>query len=355
LTLAHYPGVVTRQSEAACARIVSAYRVATARQNGSPSAPDLWTGIVHGHLKNLLDALASGDTAGLANILSAFGSDYTWFGGITTGVDGFNHWDRDQRTIAYSYFDQLVSLGEALSALPVESPEQGESGNWGRNIQRAPAEVVAAIEERLGISIRPPVGIMPVSGVELGGSALHYRHINALYTAARVRDLTGPGDAISEYGGGLGLIALYLHRFGRMDYTLYDLPIVNAVSAYFLIGALGEDAVCLEGEPSRRDAVKIRAGENCRLARDKSFALSLNQDSFPEIDETIVRGYLEQIRRTTAGLFVSINHEVQHAKTDDTKHLNVSTLLEKDAGFERVYRMPYWLRRGYVEELYAIR
>ena len=355
LTLEHHPGVVTKHSEAACARIVSAYRASAALQDKHTSAPDLWTGIVGSHLTSLIDALIAGETATLAKMFSSFGADYTWFGGITTGVDGFNHWDRDERMIAYSYFDQLVSLGEALSVLPAENPEQGENGNWGKNIQRQPADVVARIEDKLGISIRPPVGIMPVSGIALDGGALHYRHINALYTAVRARDLTEPGDAISEYGGGIGLVALYLHRFGRKDYTLYDLPIVNAVSAYFLIGALGDDAVCLEGEPAKPNAVKIKTGESCHRERDKAFTLALNQDSFPEIDETIVRDYLGQIRRTTTKYFLSINHEVEHAKTSEAKHLNVSTLLTGEAGFQRFYRMPYWLRRGYVEELYAIR
>ena len=51
----------------------------------------------------------------------------------------------------------------------------------------------------------------------------------------------------------------------------------------------------------------------------------MNQDSFPEIDETIVRDYLGQIRRTTTNYFLSINHEVEHAKTSEAKHLNIST------------------------------
>ena len=195
----------------------------------------------------------------LAKMFSSFGANYTWFGGITTGVDGFSHWDCDEQMIAYSYFDQLVSLGEALSVLPAENPEQGANGNWGKNIQRQPADVIARIEDKLGISIGRRLGSCRCQGLPSEVSALHYRHINALYTAVRARDLTEPGDAISEYGGGIGLIALYLHRFGRKDCTLYDLP--DAVSAYFLIAALGDDAVCLEGEPAKPNAVKIKTGE----------------------------------------------------------------------------------------------
>jgi hypothetical protein len=354
LKLGHHPGVVTKHSEEVCDRIASAYRFSQALRDEHTSAPDLWTGIVSGHLTSLADALVAGNAETLASAFSSFGANYSWFGGITTGIDGFNHWNRNEQMIAYAYFDQLVSLGEALSVLPAENPEQGENGNWGKNIQRRPADVLERIEDKLGISIWPPLGIMPVSGLAFDNGALHYRHINALYTAVRARDLSGPDDAISEYGGGIGLIPLYLHRFGRKNYTLYDLPIVNALSAYFLINALGDEAVCLEGEPEKLNAVKIRTGESCRRATDRAFTLTLNQDSFPEIDETIVRGYLGQIRRTTTKYFLSINHEVEHPKTSEAKHVNVSTLLTTDAGFHRFYRMPYWLRRGYVEELYFI-
>ena len=130
---------------------------------------------------------------------------------------------------------------------------------------------------------------------------------------------------------------------------------LKAQIADFLIGALGDDAVCLEGEPAKPNAVKIKTGESCRRERDKAFTLAVNQDWFTEIDETIVWDCLGQIGRTTTNYFLSINHEVEHAKTSEAKHLNVSTLLTGEAGFQRFYRMPYWLRRGYVEELYAIR
>ena len=101
--------------------------------------------------------------------------------------------------------------------------------------------------------------------------------------------------------------------------------------------------------------MKIKTAESCRHDPAGAFTLALNQDSFPEIDETLVREYLAEIRRTTTTYFLSINHEVEHAKTNEARHLNVSTLLGRDAGFRRLYRMPYWLRRGYVEELYGIR
>ncbi len=58
-----------------------------------------------------------------------------------------------------------------------------------------------------------------------------------------------------------------------------------------LMMALGEDAVCLEGETQASHRIKIMAGSSCHLEADDRFTLVLNQDSFPEIDRAIVCGY----------------------------------------------------------------
>jgi hypothetical protein len=78
--------------------------------------------------------------------------------------------------------------------------------------------VVAAIENRLAISIRPPLGIMPVAGIVIDGYALHYRRIDAIYTAGRARNLADPGMR-SANDGGLGFTAPDSLRFGRNEYT----------------------------------------------------------------------------------------------------------------------------------------
>ena len=337
-------------------RLIAAYQHSTAqtRQVTSPGQADLWTDIANVHLRKLVDSLKQGDVETLGSILSNLGADYTWFGGITTGIDGFNHWNRDEEQVAFSYFDKLVALAEAVGVLPVESPEQGLQGNWGKNIRRSPDEIVGLIEAALGISILPPLGVLPVTGIRVAQGVLHYRHLNALYSAIRIRDLTVTSDAICEYGGGIGLVALYLKRLARADCTLFDLPLVNVISGYMLMMSLGEEAVCLEGEAASKDRIKIRAGSSCHAEPDGRFTLALNQDSFPEIDSLIVRDYLNEIARTTTRYFLSINHEVEHPTTKDARHLTVSRTLASDSRFCRLSRMPYWLRKGYVEELYAL-
>lgn len=315
---------------------------------------DLWTSITRDNFGQMLAYIKNDDAEQLARFLHDFGSSYVWFGGISTGVDGYNHWNRDQSAVALSYYDRLICLAEGLGVLPAENPEQGASGNWGKNMMVPPDEVALAIEEHLGIRICPPPGIIPVAGIQLRDRILHYRHINALYTASRVASLVGKDAAICEFGGGLGLVAYYLREMGYRSYTLFDIPITNVLSSWFLIGALGENAVSLEGEEMRPDTIKVRANWMCASAQEKHFALTLNQDSFPEINRRIFDAYIWEIQRTTSQYFLSINHEVEHPIDGATQHLNVSKLLAGNSSFSRLYRAPYWVRRGYVEELYQL-
>jgi hypothetical protein len=337
-------------------RLIRAYKQ-TISQSGYPlkdiTDTDLWTGITRNNFTSMLEMIEKEDAEQLSHFLVGFGKSYSWFGGLTTGLDGYNHWDTSGDAVAFSYFDKLVCLAEGLGVLQAENPEHGAAGNWGRNI-RLDADLIAdKIAEAVGIDILPPTGIIPVAGIKLRDGPLHYRHINALYMAARIRDLTRESDRICEYGGGLGFVAFYLSRMGRPDTTLFDIPIVNVLSGFFLIGALGDDAVCLEGESPRAGTVKISANWRCVDAADGDFRIAANQDSFPEINEAIFDAYRREIKRTSAFL-LSINHEVEREIDGTVNHLNVSRLLSSDPEFRRLYRSPYWLRRGYVEELYRI-
>jgi hypothetical protein len=207
----------------------------------------------------MLVFIESNDADKLSDFLINFGNEYTWFGGITTGIDGFSHWDTGEQSIAYSYFDKLVCLAEGLGVLSAENPEQGEAGSWGQNIILAPDFIADKVAIYLGIDIVPPTGLIPVAGVKLRNGPLHYRHINALYMASKIKNLTSRQDRIAEFGGGLGLVAYYLNKMGRHETTLFDIPIVNIFSGHFLIGALGNDAVCLEGEVQRPGTIKVLA------------------------------------------------------------------------------------------------
>lgn len=339
---------------AASRRLIAAYKHTMSQRRPLlyTEGDDLWTGLAE-NFGRMLSLVHAEDAEQLSRYLVDFGREYTWFGGVTTGLDGYTYWNLDERFVAASYFDKLICLGEALGVLSVESPEQGTEGKWGQNALLNPSDIVDAIEAAIGIQIVPPPGPVHVAGLSTRAGLLHYRHINAVYFATRIRDCTAVDDRICEFGGGLGLTAFYLQKLGRKDITLFDLPAVNILSGHFLIGTLGHDAVCLEGEAPRREAVKVRANWNCADEVDGTFGLVANQDSFPEISRRIFDEYVQQIKRISLA-FLSINHEGEQAIPGASRHLHVSRLLGAAPGFRQIYRMPYWLRKGYVEELYDI-
>ena len=141
---------------------------------------------------------------------------------------------------------------------------------------------------------------------------------------------------------------------GYRNYTLFDIPITNLFAGNFLINAIGPDAVTLFGEKPFADTIKVMPYCTCHDIPDQSFDLALNQDSFPEIDETLVRHFLTEIRRTSRSLFLSINHEAQSDMTINRKQLNLSAILKHQPGFTRLSRKKYWLREGYAEEAYRL-
>lgn len=335
-------------------RLIDAYTLASKDEAVAKlRAPqdDLWTNLVDANFGELLQFLKSKDAEALAEYLLHFGKKFTWFGGLTLSIDGFNR-RRAHSAIAISYLDKLICLAEAIGVLPVENPEQLDT--WGENLHVDVEETIRAIENSIGIDIAPPLGAVPVMGIDTSRGPLHYRHFNSLYAAVRLNDILIERGPICEYGAGLGMVAFYANRLGLRDYTIFDLPLINVFAGSFLINTLGSDAVSLYGEPASADTVKVLPYWQCLNVAPKYFALSLNQDSFPEIDPWLVSEYLKQIIRTTTKYFLSINQESQ-APMGTRKQNFVPAIAETMGALQRSYRMKYWIREGYVEELYEIR
>lgn len=117
-----------------CRRLIAAYKATMLQESRLKQITDedLWSALMRDNLGEMMGFVRAEDADQLSRYLVDFGKEYTWFGGITTGVDGYTYWDRDERFVAYSYFDKLLCLGEALGVLSVESPEQGTEGNGAR-------------------------------------------------------------------------------------------------------------------------------------------------------------------------------------------------------------------------------
>lgn len=335
-------------------RLIAAYHLSIESSNFTNyvrKENDLWTGIVEKELADLIVILNNKDAVALVAYLMHFGESYTWFGGLCFSLDGYNYLNKADKNVAISYFDKLICLAEAVGAITHENPEQGP---WGEHVKLDVDTLTQLIERETGTSLQVPGGIVPVTGIASTIGPIHYRHLNAYYAAWRVRSLAGSGDAaVCEYGAGNGIAAFYAHKMGVSSYTTLDLPITNVFSGWFLINALGGDQVHLQGEPVVQQGVSILPSWKCADIKANAFDVVLNQDSFPEIDKTLLLSYFEIIQKTSKKYFLSINHETESPMAD-VKHSNVSKILKHNPHFALMSRSKYWIREGYVEELYQI-
>ncbi len=261
--------------------------------------------------------------------------------------------DRHPQQIALSYLDMLGSLAEAVGVRPVGDREQGDTGESRGGAQIPPAALVEALEKELGIGIVPPT-VVPATGMLLERGVLNARHIKALYVATRIAALTDERDRTCEFGGSPGFVSYYLWLLGREDNTIYDTPIANVLSGWMLIGSLGHDAVVLEGERMRTRAVKVRPNWCFMEATAGHFRLTANQGSFSELSRRTFDEYVVQMVRSTSEYVLSVNDESELRAAEGLTRLHVSGSFGLHPRMKRIYRCPYWLQRGSVEELYRV-
>lgn len=343
-----------------CERLLRAYSRAVEDRvlHSNPKNVDIWTTIAV-HQRNFFEVLESKDPARLAAYLCNMSRHDATHGTVQGEVE-YRHLKRSARYrnyIARMAKDKLISLAEAVDAIPCENPEQG---TWGLNSKLNELILVRKIEESIGISIAPP----PIDGglFKIGSDPYRFgeRDCNAIYTAWLIRELLPIGGrrSVCEIGGGVGRVAYWAARLGLNQYTLLDLPHINVLQGFYLLKTLPGANICLYGESDSHDvqagiSIRVLPGYTCRDFRHKSFDLVLNQDSFPEIHADVVLEYLQWMKLSTV-LFLSINHESQPNAVNGTLQNNVSDLIARVGDFSRQFRHPYWLRRGYVTELYRI-
>jgi putative sugar O-methyltransferase len=170
---------------------------------------------------------------------------------------------------------------------------------------------------------------------------ISYRAIQALYQAWRLFALVDrdPEARVVEIGAGLGRTAFYARQLGLRNYTIVDLPMSCVAQAYFLGRTLGDDAVSLLGE--ERSGISILP-PSAFLDGEDTYDLVVNVDSLTELDPKVAKAYCKVIRER-AGVLLSINHES-----------NLFTVREmcNAIGMVSVGRTPYWMRAGYVEEVF---
>jgi hypothetical protein len=347
------PAPATAADVALCERLIAAF----ARTSDAGTTTGMWSWIADTRQGSLADALRERNARRLADLLaSMFQSEFVV--GMAAGSLGSRAQSRvGGRIWGLRTLDGLVSLGEAIGAIPAETPEQGSPG---RSIREAGVDgVAAAIEERLGV----PLGFPDIGapfGIRAGERVIPIDWPEQAYGAVRLRDALR-GEALAcdettnvvEIGAGYGGMAYWFARLcpaiGR--YTIVDLPIVNVIHGYFLARALGPRAVSFFGEEPAQIAVVPDTALSSVAAPVQAVA---NKDSMPEMTESVMDEYLRWAARTGVQVVFSYNQEASVSFHGERQGV-VADGIARVGGFRRIRRDASWVRRGYVEEIYVAR
>jgi hypothetical protein len=317
------------------ARIRNAYRVACQDFKGHGASGWAW---IEGKNADLHASLVDGDLADLAARLSDPRRTDLFF--------GFDHLCRsllpaDKQVYARQYEpmigDMLLRLAESVGATPVWNPE-----SMGTRIAATDIDALLdATSSALEVPIDFPNPFTDEFGLASRRGIISIGAIHAVYYASRLRELSRVyGGRVLEIGPGMGRTAYYARLMGLRDYTTVDLPLGNVAQAVFLGQALPPDAVAMPGEPARPDQIKIATPSSIA---GNFFDLVFNSDSLPEMDRRHAEAYADEIVGS-AKAFLSINHEAGTFNVRDLPQLEN----------RRVWRSPYWLRQGYVEEFFVM-
>jgi len=271
----------------------------------------------------------------------------------------YNELINDEQKLRYEAIqtlDILCRLAEAFGVLPLECPEQGY---WGRNINCDINKIIVDLEAVLDSEIQSPKAGGGTFGLKTIRGIISRKDCIAIYQAFRLAKILDNAffESIAEIGGGTGTLAFHLYKRGFRNLKLYDLPQVAALQSYYLIKSLPNAKIRLFGEKNQNedDSITILPYWDFSNSEKNSYKLVLNSDSFPEIEKEIVTQYLMDIKKNS-DLFLSFNQEssaFMWEKEQGTQHI-IKDLITEVGGFNRKYRFPFWMRRGYVEELYEV-
>ncbi len=345
----------TEADVALCERLILAFAAVTSSRPEDWQAQGVWAHLLDMHYRPLAQALERRDPHDLARLLaSLFQQKFANGFMVQAHTSNTASW-LGSRILGLASLDVLVSLAEALGAIPPDGPEMRRSGFI---FDGDVAEVLRRIDRVLGFRLDFP-DIGAPFGVVADGRMITLETPEQIYASVRLGQaidahLQRPSDAplrIVEIGGGYGGMCYWFLRTrpDTTEYTIIDLPIVNVIQGYFLSRALGREAVSLYGEP----AAQVKILPNSALAEIRTpFDVLVNKDSMPEMPHETMVSYLEWGRASCDGLFYSYNTEACVEFLGQTEG-RVPDAIELVGGFNRVRRDQSWMRRGYVEEIYV--
>ena len=289
---------------------------------------------------NIHDSLLNEDISTIDQLINDPCSTNLFYG-FKSSVGKMVEHARADPTIVQPYIvaicDRLLRLGEAVGAKRMSYPEAPQSGEV-PDID----DVIRTIELKLGLSLVFPNPFPHEFGVKTFRGVASYRAIQAIYQAYRLKELSKQyGGTLVEIGAGLGRTAYYAFAMGLNYYTIIDIPISTTAQGIFLAKTLGADALTLPGERHQKGTIRIET-PNWFLRSAEKHGVVANIDSLVEMDEAQAIAYIGSIRER-AKVFLSINHEYNAIAVRD---------IVSDR-FSSYQRFPYWMRKGYAEEVFT--
>jgi len=242
---------------------------------------------------------------------------------------------------------EIIKLAEALGISGISNPENSHVPS-ATNVEGLNADQIL---DRIQAVLPFPIIFPPFSGNCKQGLPTKYgvtanRHIFYLWILNRIIELCPDrNSSIVEIGAGFGVLGYYLDRVGYHDYTTIDLALINACQTYFLSRNLQERRLILSGEVENpfdlehKDAIKLLHATDFAGIPTNRFSLMVNMDGLTEMGIEQAQKY---VQHDCAPMLLSINHEVNAYRVCDLKQSR-----------NRKYRYLFWLRDGYVEELYV--
>jgi hypothetical protein len=358
----HYPWTASTAKQLICQadsgpacreaveRVFAAYRAS----QKDARLPDkcMWD-LIEKRNKPFVEALVAGDIEQGQQILSRmFQTDVIW---------GLGKYDQvlldDMRRVPershcqLRVTDALVSLAQAVGAAAVTSVEQQGVKAHLEALKVDLELLLAEVEKRCGLAVSSP-RVGAAYGCEIGGRLVTIDSLLHSYTLYRLKELgAGRNSQIAEIGGGFGCLAALAYEAGLKNYAIFDLPWVNAIQGYYLIMSLPPGSVRLYGETT--GSLTVNPFWTFDQLFDRSLDFVVNTDSLPEMGRLTAANYIKQIGRILSGLFLSINQEAKANNGGFGQQNSVGELVKELGGMTRLSRSLYWMRQGYVEEVYS--
>jgi len=289
------------------------------------------------HHKNIELILASGNSKAIERLFREPGESDMFYGFDRLSKSLRVMGERIENKYAPKLtLDAIVTIAEAIDAKLLSDPVEYRIG---RSDAVDVTTILSKIDAKIGFKLSFPNPYPSEYGLVTERGIASYRAPQAMFQAWRINQLLAGVDKprVLEIGGGLGRTAYYARQFGILDYTIVDIPISSLAQGYFIGRTCGEGAVSLYGESSQPNNVKLMSPK-AFFQDQKRYDLIANFDSLTEIGRTAAEEYWRAIEMRAA-CFLSVNHE--------RNEFTVSDLI----GSRQKSRTPYWLRRGYVEEI----